>query len=280
MMGRLPSLIDGKYRVDAVIGRGGMGAIYQAHDVRLDRDVAIKIVRGDFVGAPDAQARFRREAQIVARLQHPAIVTLFDYGTLPNGAGFLVMELVRGEDLRALLKRETRIPALEVATIVDAVAAGLEAAHAVGVLHRDVKPENILLPAGGSGAKVLDFGVATMTDPEAGAAIETLIGSGTILGTPAYMAPEQLRGEMLDGRADVYSLGVVTYEAITGALPFGSSSSLDLGPRQATRRQEDEQNSLPENVRQAVERAITFDRALRPRTPLAFAEALRAGLES
>ncbi len=248
--------------------------------MRLKRDVAIKIVRRDFVGAPDAQARFRREAQIVARLQHPAIVTLFDYGTLPDGVGFLVMELVRGEDRRALLKRETRIPPLAVSTIVDAVAAGLEAAHAVGVLHRDVKPENILLPAGGAGAKVLDFGVAKMTDAEAGAATETLAGSGTIIGTPAYMAPEQLRGETLDGRADVYSLGVVAYEAITGALPFGSGSFLDIGLRQASRRREDEQSALPECVRHAVACAIAFDRTLRPQTPLAFAEALRGGLVS
>ncbi|MBA3271124.1 MAG: serine/threonine protein kinase [Acidobacteria bacterium] len=207
----MPPFVDGKYRVEAVVGRGGMGAVFRARDLRLERDVAIKIVRADLVGDPDSRARFQREAQIVARLQHPAIVTVFDYGNLPDGAAFLVMEFVRGEDLRHVLKREKTLPPARTVALVAGVAAGVDAAHRAGVLHRDLKPENILLPANGTGPKVLDFGVAKMTDTAA--ATSGLMTHGTtIVGTPAYMAPEQLRGETLDERADVSTLwGGIVY---------------------------------------------------------------------
>jgi len=151
----MPPFVDGKYRVEAVVGRGGMGAVFRARDLRLDRDVAIKIVRADLVGDPDSRARFQREAQIVARLQHPAIVTVFDYGNLPDGAAFLVMEFVRGEDLRHVLKREKTLPPARTVALVAGVAAGVDAAHRAGVLHRDLKPENILLPANGTARKCL-----------------------------------------------------------------------------------------------------------------------------
>ncbi len=160
--GRLPRVVDTKYRVDRVLGRGGMGAVYCAHDMRLERDVAIKVVRAELLGDPDARTRFRREAQLVARLQHPGIVSVFDYGTLPDGAAFLVMEYVRGRDLRAVLRADGPMPPERVTRLLHAIAAPVDAAHALGVLHRDLKPENILLPDGDVGAKVLDFGVAKL----------------------------------------------------------------------------------------------------------------------
>ena len=162
----LPPIVDGKYRVDAQVGRGGMGAVFKARDVRLDRDVAVKVVRADLLASPDARVRFRREAQVVARLQHPAVVAVFDYGTFADGAAYIVMEYVRGEDLRQRLRRTPVLPVDEVVALIGGVAAGVQAAHDASVLHRDLKPENILLPENGTGPKVLDFGVAKLAPAE------------------------------------------------------------------------------------------------------------------
>ena len=156
----VPRTVDNKYRIEQLLGRGGMGAVYRARDMRLDRLVALKVVRADLLDDPEARRRFRREAQIVARLQHPSIVAVFDYGTFADGGAYLVMELVRGEDLRHVLQREGRLDTAESMSILTAVCAAIDAAHREGVLHRDLKPENILLPGGGAAAKVLDFGVA------------------------------------------------------------------------------------------------------------------------
>ena len=277
VLGMVP-IVDGKYRIDAVIGRGGMGAVFRARDLRLTRDVAVKVVRADMVIDPDARSRFEREAQIVARLQHPAIVTVFDYGHLPNGAAFLVMEYVAGEDLRHLLKRMRTLTAHHTLSLIGGVADGVEAAHHAGVLHRDLKPENILLPASGIGPKVLDFGVAKMTDPSATDAGVTATHSGTVIGTPAYMAPEQLQGEPLDARADVYSLAVVAYETLTGRLPFGNGSFYDIGMKQASGRID--VTDLPSALAEPLTRALSMNRDDRPASAIAFADALRVSLSS
>ena len=210
------AVVDGKYRVDAVIGQGGMGAVFRAWDLRLERAVAIKVVRADLLSDPDSRARFRRESQIVARLQHPSIVTVFDSGTLPDGAAYLVMEFVPGEDLRQMLKREGSLTPARTAALLQGIAAGVESAHQSGIFHRDLKPENILLPESGMGPKVVDFGVAKLTEQSGTTDGATITVGGTIVGTPAYMSPEQLRGEAVDGRTDVFSLGVMAYEMLTG----------------------------------------------------------------
>lgn len=267
------ALIDHKYRVDAIVGQGGMGAVFRAWDVRLERDVAIKVVRGDLLADPDSRERFRRESQIVARLQHPSIVTVFDYGTLTDGAAFLVMEFVPGEDLRHLLKRERRLAPGRAADLLAGIAGGVESAHKAGILHRDLKPENILLPESGTGPKVVDFGVAKLTS-HAGAG-GTITSAGTIVGTPAYMAPEQLRGENVDGRADVYSLGVMTFEMLTGTLPYGGASLFDIGIKQAAGAAAVEMGDIPENVASVIRRAIAFDRDTRPASPADFAGELK-----
>jgi predicted Ser/Thr protein kinase len=270
----MPPVIDNKYRVDAVIGRGGMGAVFRARDIRLERDVAVKIVRADLMAGDEARARFRREAQIVARLQHPAIVTIFDYGTLSGGAAYLVMEYVHGEDLRHRLKRERVLPPPAAVELLSGVASGVDAAHRAGVLHRDLKPENILLPASGAPPKVLDFGVAKMADSTTPSG-DRLTQGGTIVGTPAYMSPEQLRGEVIDARADVFSLGVMTFEALTGRLPFGSGSFVDLALRQTLGAQAIDFDGLSPNAREALRRALSLDREDRPATASGFAEELR-----
>jgi eukaryotic-like serine/threonine-protein kinase len=271
----MPAVVDGKYRVDALVGRGGMGAVFRARDLRLDRDVAIKTVNAELVADSVSQARFQREAQIVARLQHPAIVTIFDYGSLPHGAAFLVMEFVAGEDLRHVLTREKVLPLEQGLELVRGIATGVDAAHRAGVLHRDLKPENILLPASGTGPKVLDFGVAKMAETSAGPSGGTITHGATIVGTPAYMAPEQLRGEPLDGRADVYSLAVLTFEALTGRLPFGVGSFIDIGIKQADGVERLPFGNLPADVAAALREALSLNRDDRPASAGAFAERLR-----
>jgi hypothetical protein len=230
----VPRVVDNKYRIEQLLGRGGMGAVYRARDVRLDRLVALKVIRAELLGDREARQRFRREAQIVGRLQHPGIVSVFDYGTFANGGAYLVMELVRGEDLRRALQREGRMEPERALPILFAVCAAIEAAHRDGVLHRDLKPENILLPGGGVEAKVLDFGVAKLMREEAVTEVQPadrgslVTAAGIIVGTPAYMAPEQLHGLPPDARTDIFSLGVIAFEMLTGALPFGRGSLADI----------------------------------------------------
>ena len=270
--GALPRVVDGKYRVDRALGRGGMGAVYRARDMRLDRDVAIKVVRGELLADADARARFRREAQVVARLQHPGVVAVFDYGTLGSGAAFLVMEFVRGRDLRSLVTEGPQRPEVAI-RLLKAIAAPVEAAHKQGILHRDLKPENILLPEDGVDAKVLDFGIAkvlsapTESDSQT---VATLTAFGQPLGTPAYMAPEQLAGEEMTVRTDVYALGVIGYELVTGELPFGRGSFVEIAMRQQKGAPALEEG-LPDGLAAAIAAALSKDPAARPASAAAFA---------
>jgi hypothetical protein len=267
--------IDGKYRIDALLGRGGMGAVYRARDTGLERDVAVKVVRGDLVASAAARERFKREAQLAARLHHPAIVTVFDYGTLPDGSAYLVMEYVRGEDLRARLARGT-LDWKDAVRLLAAVADGVDAAHREQILHRDLKPENVLLPESGGGPKVLDFGVAKMM--ASADSRGTVTAGATIVGTPAYMAPEQLRGEAVDPRTDVYSLGVMAYEMLTGRLPFGAGTFVDVAVRQQADDPPLDAAPLPDCMAGVLRRALSFQPARRPETAMAFAAELRQAL--
>ena len=272
------AVVDHKYRVDAVIGQGGMGAVFRAWDLRLERPVAIKIVRADLLGDPDSRARFRRESQIVARLQHPAIVTVFDYGTLPDGAAYLVMEFVPGEDLRHLIRREGRLTGARTAELLSGICAGVECAHQSGIFHRDLKPENVLLPASGTGPKVLDFGVAKRTTQSTTTDGGTLTTGGTIVGTPAYMSPEQLRGDAVDARTDVFSLGVMAYEMLLARLPYGGGSFIEIGIKQAAGETQVETGDLPWALADVIRRAIAYQKDKRPASPLAFANDLKAAV--
>ncbi len=282
----IPRVIDRKFRLDQRIGRGGMGSVYRARDVRLERDVAIKVVRAELLGDPDARHRFRREAQLVARLQHPSIVSIFDYGTFPDGAAYLVMELVRGEDLRRLLTREGRLPPARAARIISQICAAIDAAHREGILHRDLKPENILLSDGETDIKVLDFGVAKLVGDDRrlddGTPGATLTVDGTIVGTPAYMAPEQLRGEPLDARSDVFSLGVMAFEMLSGDLPFGRGPLADIVLRQARGvpplRTDARSQEIPPALEQVVQAALGMDASMRPPSPSAFASLVQSAV--
>ena len=276
----IPRVVDNKYRIEQLLGRGGMGAVFRARDTRLDRMVAVKVVRADLLNDGDAKRRFRREAQIVARLQHPSIVSVFDYGTFADGGAYLVMELVRGEDLRHVLQREGRLDAPRALRIMTAVCSAVEAAHREGVLHRDLKPENILLPGGEVEAKVLDFGVAKVVAEDrreddltiAGGSLVT--AAGVIVGTPAYMAPEQLHGHPPDARSDVFSLGVVAFEMMTGELPFGRGTLADIVLAHARGVEPAPKHPMPPDLDEVVRGALHRDPDRRPPSALAFAQLL------
>jgi tRNA A-37 threonylcarbamoyl transferase component Bud32 len=280
----VPRIVDKKYRIEQLLGRGGMGAVYRARDMRLDRLVALKVVRAELLGDPEARRRFRREAQIVARLQHPSIVSVFDYGTFADGGAYLVMELVRGEDLRHVLQRVGRLEPKEAVQILAAVCSGIEAAHREGVLHRDLKPENILLPGGKTAAKVLDFGVAKVVTDQAGKedgadSPTMLTAAGMIVGTPAYMAPEQFKLVQADARTDVYSLGVIAYEMLSGDLPFGRGSLADVILAQARGVPPLPPDLVPPKAERAIRTALDPDPDRRPASPQAFAHLLAAAIE-
>ncbi len=218
------AIIGDKYRLIRVIGRGGMGAVWVAHNIALDVEVAIKLMRRDRA-TPEAAARFTTEARAAARLGHPSIVRVFDFGETSRGDPFIVMELLHGESFGALLTRKKRLsPKVAVQTLLP-VAHALAAAHAKGIVHRDLKPDNILLAKDETGVvtpKLVDFGIAKLlsTDPDRHFTI-----AGEVLGSPDYMSPEQARGEDdIDARSDIWTFSVLLYEAIVGRRPFDGSN--------------------------------------------------------
>lgn len=214
-----------QYRVVEAIGAGGMGVVYRAHDTRLSRDVALKVLPQGSLADENARKRFRKEAFALSRLSHPHIASLFDFDTTDDGTDFLVMELVPGASLDTRLKRGP-LPEKEVVRLGAQVARALVAAHDQGVLHRDLKPQNLKTTADGL-VKVLDFGLARV-GPVLGDDATTDTASGSVAGTPPYMSPEQLLGKEVDARTDVYAAGVVLYEMATGRRPFGSASGPQL----------------------------------------------------
>ncbi|MBV8367330.1 MAG: serine/threonine protein kinase [Candidatus Eremiobacteraeota bacterium] len=217
----LGRVIDGKYRIDAEIGAGGMATIYRAARLHIEDVVAIKVLHSELLREPHFADRFRREAQAAARLKHPNVVAIHDFGVTGDGVIYLVMELVEGRNLRAVIRERGPLPAAFAAEIVRQVCAALTEAHRRGIVHRDLKPANIAVEDSldGPRVKVLDFGIASLAT---GQTIANLTQTGTLLGTPAYMSPEQCMGEELDARSDVYSGGVVLFEMLCGVVPFNS----------------------------------------------------------
>jgi predicted Ser/Thr protein kinase len=206
----------GGCRVEGVIARGGMGVVYRAVQLDLRRPVALKVITADRAGDPEFRERFERESRMAAAIDHPNIVPIYAAGE-DGGALYIVMRYVPGTDLHALIKRSGKLPATRAAAIVAQVASALDVAHAAGLVHRDVKPANVLLAGDGAGdhAYLTDFGLARSLDPD-----EPLTESGSWIGTVDFASPEQLGGERLDARSDVYSLGCVLHAAITGLPPF------------------------------------------------------------
>ncbi len=229
-------VIDDRYRLDRLLGRGGMGAVFRSTDLRLDRQVAVKIMMGHLFGDRTAQRRFEREAQTSAGLHHPRIIQVFDFGGIGDNGAYLVMELLEGETLRERIKRDHRLDPTDAAEIIDGVLDGLIAAHDAGVIHRDLKPENIMLaspPTGGEATggtpdvKILDFGLAKLIGADVDGS-GGLTATGAVLGTWTYMSPEQLLGQDVDERTDLFSLGVMAAEAITGERPFSGKNPTEM----------------------------------------------------
>jgi len=229
------TLVAGRYEIEDVIGRGGMSTVYRAHDRVLERDVALKILHERHTSDPEYVERFRREARAIARLSHPNIVTVIDRGQV-DGYEFIVFELLRGANLKELLGRRGPLPVAEALALVHQAGRGLAFAHEHGIVHRDVKPQNILVSEDGV-AKVTDFGVARSLARDDGLTL-----TGTILGTGDYLSPEQALGRRVDERSDQYSLGALLYELLTGEVPYPAESMLAVATRHV--------NEPPPSVRQ------------------------------
>ncbi len=280
----LAAALDGRYALEHELGRGGMAVVYGARDLKHDRPVALKVLRPD-VSAGLSAARFRREVRLAAVLQHPHIVPLLDSGEAAGHLWF-TMPFVAGESLRARLAREGRLPVADAVRIAREAASALDYAHRHGVVHRDVKPENILLSDGQ--ALVVDFGIAKALDAHAGASGNsapeeplTSTGTGVVLGTPAYMAPEQLIGAgAVDARADVYALGLVLYEMLAGRHPFAGRAGHEVIAahcREAPPPLIQLAPTVPPALAALVMRCLEKDPARRPASGAAVLEALETG---
>ncbi|MBL6633761.1 MAG: serine/threonine protein kinase [Thermoleophilia bacterium] len=220
-------LLGGRYRLERPIGSGGMATVWRAVDQDTGQAVAVKLMHPRVQDDPDLLARFRREADVVTRLDHPCIVRLLDQDAGADDGPYIVFELVEGTTLKALIRQRGHLPPAEAASIASQVARGLELAHRSGIVHRDIKSHNVLVTDGGV-AMLTDFGIARLLDGMQ----DGLTRTGTVLGTSDYLAPEQARGLAVDGRTDVYALGIVLYESLTGELPFPADTPMAVALRQ------------------------------------------------
>ncbi|MEN3283489.1 MAG: hypothetical protein V7607_4629, partial [Solirubrobacteraceae bacterium] len=211
----------GAYQLGKLLGRGGMGVVYQAQHVHLGRTVALKLLAPQLSGSEDFRARFLRESRLAATLDHPGIVTIYDAGDV-NGVLYLAMRFVRGTDLAAMLVQRGPLGASEALAILEQVAAALDAAHAAGLVHRDVKPANVMIE--GQRCYLTDFGLTKRSSSDSA----QLTAAGQFLGTVDYISPEQIEGREVDGRADVYALGCVLFECLTGSRPYPRDSQVAI----------------------------------------------------
>ncbi len=275
-MTALGTVIAGRYRLDEEVGRGGMSTVYRAFDTVLERPVAIKLMHREIASDSDQLERFRREARAVAQLNHPHIVSVIDAGEEPGegdsdvAAPFIVLEYVSGETLKTVIRREGQLEITTAIAYAIEIARALAAAHDRQIVHRDVKPQNILLGEEG-GAKITDFGIArSLTE-------ESLTLTGRVLGTTDYVAPEQALGQPVTGQSDVYSLGIVLYEMLTGGVPFHADSPVAVAMKHVREQAPDIRELRPElsaATAATVERAMEKDTTLRYPDAASFASAL------
>ncbi|MDI1450367.1 serine/threonine-protein kinase [Polyangium sp. 6x1] len=222
-----PGTMVGEYRIDRKIGGGTFGDVYAGEHPLIGKKVAVKVLNRRFASDPETVSRFIAEARAVNKIRHRNIIDIFSFNTLPGGRHYFVMEYVEGQTLAALLQQKRRLPIATALPIAQGVASALDAAHEAGITHRDLKPENVFLAAERDGShfpKLLDFGIAKLVDDD----VAHKTGSGVLLGTPLYMSPEQARGKKVDPRSDIYSLGVMIHEMLTGSVPFNGDSAMDV----------------------------------------------------
>ncbi len=273
---RLASALGDAYTIEGEVGRGGMGVVYRARDERLQRRVAIKVLPPELAFQSDIRERFTREAQTAAKLSHPHIVPIHTVGE-GQGLVYFVMGYVDGESVAGRIRRRGKLPIEETRRIMGESADALGAAHALSIIHRDIKPDNILLEGARGRVMVTDFGIAKALSGSSGA---TLTGAGVAIGTPAFMSPEQAAGEReIDGRSDLYSLGIVTYQMLTGELPFTAPTVAGILMKQITEPAPDvraRRADVPEDLALAVSRCLEKD----PENRWPTADALRRSLEN
>jgi serine/threonine protein kinase len=266
-------LLDGNYEVLRVIGEGGMGRVYEARHTRLHtKRFAVKLLHHELARQPEVVTRFQREAEAASVLTHPNVVGVYDVNTSADGRPYIVAELLQGEELGSYLERLGRLPVAEAVHIVRQVCRALGAAHAHGIVHRDVKPENVFLAGPSATVKVLDFGISKVAENSDG-----LTKTGTVMGTPDYMAPEQARGDRVDARADIYAVGAILYRALTGRKPFDGMDPMAILTAVLTQEPE-RPSTLEPSVPLSLELIVQRTMAKSPGERFATMEALEQAL--
>jgi serine/threonine protein kinase len=271
---RVGTTIDGKYRITDILGVGGMGVVYEADHLFLGRKVALKALHPRYEDGHDAQVRFLREARAAGLVLHRTIVEVLDAGFVDGTTPYLVMERLHGENLRERLQRRQALRFAQGVNVLVELAKGLAAAHAKGVVHCDLKPENVFLvnaEAEPGKVKILDFGVARMTGTSG------IVGAGTAGGTPAYMAPEQMRGDAFDARTDLYALGAVVFDALAGVPPFPPEPAATIYDRVLTQpapRLVGKREKVPPGFVDLVASMLAKDPAQRPASAVAVLDIL------
>jgi eukaryotic-like serine/threonine-protein kinase len=278
-------LLSGQFRVLEKVGTGGMGSVYKAEQPAMNRMVAIKILHPKLAGRKDLTSRFRREARAMSQLTHPNTVKVFMYGELEDdGSLYIVMEMLEGRNLNQTVRKEGPLPADRAIPILIQVCGALQEAHDLGIVHRDLKPENIFLCKQGGITdypKVLDFGLAKVTERQMQPGSVILTQEGMVFGTPEFMSPEQAQGKTLDARSDIYSLAVILYEVLTGKLPFSARTPMEYIQKHVTdaiiplsERVPD--RKFPKGLDEVLAKALQKQPDNRYQTAAEFGEALRS----
>lgn len=271
------SLLDGKYRIERRLGSGGMGTVYAARHKVINKQVAIKILNPDTDGDDALPERFKREAEVAASVRHPNIVEVNDFGETGNGLLYMVMEYVAGASLRELISKEKQLSPERVVSLGCQICSAIAVVHAAGIVHRDLKPENVIIETidARETARVLDFGIAKMLDRIG------LTRVGFVLGTPDYMSPEQASAQPLDHRSDIYSLGIILYELLSGQVPFSGPKPRQILIRHAIEMPKpiaELRSDLPEALARVCMRALEKSPAKRQQTAAELASELRSAI--